>query len=160
MGHPNADAVSWGHIVKHSPVVDLENIRMEIKSLCAAVARINCRLDELTGDNSERPQAYPSAGPQTYPDGNELGWRAKILALTAEAAVISGVDMTDILGRSQTAGPVTARQWVYYEANQSGIPFAAIGRIMGRDHTTIMSGAAKEANRRGPMPAFKSVRAK
>lgn len=55
-----------------------------------------------------------------------------------------------LYGREKTAKIAAARQLVYYLAHRGGMSYAAIGRAMRRDHTTVMHGVQREYSRRYP----------
>jgi chromosomal replication initiation ATPase DnaA len=54
-----------------------------------------------------------------------------------------GVTTKEILGRSRTAPVAAARHVVEAELFQSGMACAEIGRILGRDHTSVQHGVQR-----------------
>lgn len=72
-----------------------------------------------------------------------------VAQLIDEAALIYSVTPGQIKGRSRTGYIVEARHWVMYHARAAGrSSLPDIGRrIGGRDHTTVIHGANKHAER-------------
>ena len=61
----------------------------------------------------------------------------------------TGVSPIDVLGGSRLKHIARARQMVMYEARKLGPSYPAIGRGLGRHHTTVIFGCRAEAQRRG-----------
>jgi chromosomal replication initiation ATPase DnaA len=69
--------------------------------------------------------------------------------IAIEVALATGIPLVSILGPWRGKNNVTqARQLIYYIAHQQGISDPAIGRAMGRDHTTVRFGRLAEQARR------------
>ena len=90
----------------------------------------------------------------------ELETRQIVNACVMDAARMFGVPAYQITGFLRRKAVYEARQWVYAEAYRRGSTMAAIGRAMGRDHTAVMHGINREAERAAAEPVlmFKSIR--
>ena len=91
----------------------------------------------------------------------ELETRQIVNACVLDAARLFGVPAYQITGFLRRKAVSEARQWVYAEAYHRGATMAAIGRAMGRDHTTVMHGINREAERQSSAAPviFRSIRA-
>lgn len=73
--------------------------------------------------------------------------REQSLSIICEIAREHGVSSESILGRSRYPKDIKARHAAYAAVKErKGISYPAVGRIFGRDHTTIMSGVRKHGN--------------
>lgn len=73
-----------------------------------------------------------------------------VMAILRAVSEASGVPEKAILGRYRgTAQTVRARQIVMYVAARAGFTYSAIGRVLKRDHATVMHGVDAEKARRG-----------
>lgn len=72
-----------------------------------------------------------------------------VKGLVRAAAISSGLTEADILGPSRQRFVCTARQWVMFEAQAAGFTLPQIGRVLKRDHTTVLHGIRAERKRRG-----------
>lgn len=70
-----------------------------------------------------------------------------IKEITAGVAKLYGVTVEDIYGRGRDSDVVMARQEVWRRAYFIGNSYSKIGRVFGRDHSTIYHGV-KAAQRR------------
>lgn len=75
--------------------------------------------------------------------------RAKTRAIAKQVSAETGVRLADIMGRSRLAYLCRIRELVCYIANRNGISHSQIGRVLRRDHTTIMHAVRNEQARRG-----------
>ena len=66
--------------------------------------------------------------------------RDAVHELIDAAASRFGVSPEEIKGYSRVQGIVDARQWVCMEAHDRGVSTVTIGRVLKRDHTTVMHG--------------------
>lgn len=65
-----------------------------------------------------------------------------------EVSQATGIRITDLTGYSRRRSIVWPRQVAYLALHRAGYSLSDIGRIMHRDHTTVMHGIAV-AKRRG-----------
>lgn len=72
-----------------------------------------------------------------------------VRGIAERVALETGVSFEDIMGRGKTMAVCAARFRVYAEAADAGVPYAAIGRAMGRDHSSVIAGAARHRARGG-----------
>lgn len=72
-----------------------------------------------------------------------------IAAIVAEVSAATGISANEIMGRKKWGQISAARQMVYYIALRNGLSLPAIGRVFGRDHTTVLHGINAEKARRG-----------
>lgn len=79
---------------------------------------------------------------------------AQIVAATCED---TGVSRGEVLGRSQGARAVTARQAVIVVAMAAGRSASAVGRALNRDHTTIVQQAKRARERLTRDPSFRAL---
>ena len=99
----------------------------------------------------------PYAGhPRLYPQDRA---RAKTISQRLDPTSLSlaedwceacGVTMDDMRGKSRQRPVVEARQalmWLLH--HRAGLTYGAIGRLLSRDHTTVIHGVAAEDRRRG-----------
>lgn len=79
-----------------------------------------------------------------------LADRAPVRVTQIVRAVSEGTGLTvaEILGQSRLGPIARARQLVMFEAYAAGYSMAHIGRILRRDHTTVMHGIRAERERR------------
>lgn len=75
----------------------------------------------------------------------ELGIVRQIASQVAEA---TDVPFKAIMGVRRDARTVQARQLVMYIARREGLSLQRIGRVMNRDHTTVLHGIRAEEQRR------------
>ena len=83
---------------------------------------------------------------------SEEGAREAVLAIVeaVAAAIPNGVTVAAILGKYRGKASVArARQIVMYIADRDGISHSAIGRALGRDHSSVGHGVKAEKARRG-----------
>lgn len=65
---------------------------------------------------------------------------ARIRDVVTATSTVFGVSRRDIMGKARYKHIVHARKAAYYAARLEGHAFAAIGRVMDRDHSTVMHG--------------------
>lgn len=76
--------------------------------------------------------------------------KANVADIAAQVAAETGIPLPLILGPRRCKAPVArARQRVMWEARQCGLSYPEIGYAIGRDHTTVLHGVRREAQRRG-----------
>lgn len=77
--------------------------------------------------------------------------RQVMMDIAASVATAHGLSVADVLGRCRTAKVAHARQELYYRLRQSlpRLSLPQIGRLLDRDHTTILYGIAKYEARVG-----------
>lgn len=69
------------------------------------------------------------------------------MEIIREIARQHGVSPEAILGRSRYPKDIKARHAAYAAVRErKGISYPAVGRIFGRDHTTVLSGVRKHGN--------------
>lgn len=68
--------------------------------------------------------------------------------LIRQAAIQFEAMPSEIIGRSAAAAHVRPRQWVMFEAHLIGKSSTEIGRALNRDHSTVLHGVRREAERR------------
>ena len=66
--------------------------------------------------------------------------RQQILTLAASITAVTGVSIEAMLGRSRLARISDARQRLWAALWRAGWSIGEIGRTLGRDHTTVISG--------------------
>ncbi len=71
----------------------------------------------------------------------------KIRTIIAHVAKITGVPASDILSPKRDRATARARQMVMWKAHKEGHSLPAIGRVLGRDHTSGLHGV-RAINRR------------
>lgn len=76
-----------------------------------------------------------------------------ILIIAAKVAEMTGVSVKRILSRSRFKRDAHARQLVMYMASKAGYSSPVIGRALGRDHSSVLSGIRREADRRAARAA-------
>ncbi|KQM18397.1 helix-turn-helix domain-containing protein [Novosphingobium sp. Leaf2] len=67
----------------------------------------------------------------------------RIADIVTIAAELSGVSRQEIMSKSRVARVVRVRNACYMIARESGKSYPAIGRALGRDHSTIIHGLSK-----------------
>lgn len=122
----------------------------ELVAEVEVLARVlNSLIHKLSEYNPRRnPHPYPPVNSLRYPDLSDAATRDIISPLVAHVCGELGIMPKDVMGYCRTARVAAARQWVFYEAHKRGATYAGIGRVMKRDHTTVIHGASKEAARR------------
>ena len=79
-----------------------------------------------------------------------------------EASAIYGVSVDEVLGETRRAGPVAARHRVMRQLRADGLSLPEIGRLLQRDHTTVLSALGMRGTgvtrrpRKSPKPARKA----
>lgn len=66
--------------------------------------------------------------------------RERYLADIGLIALRHGVTREDVLGRSRVGRIVEARQHCYWHFRERGRTFQQIGKMMGRDHSSVVQG--------------------
>lgn len=74
--------------------------------------------------------------------------KAKARAIILEVAKASGLKIKTLMGPSRARRATWPRQVAYEALNRAGYSTAEIGRMMGRDHTTVMHGIKAARARR------------
>lgn len=69
---------------------------------------------------------------------NELAKR-RLLSIVQEAAELYHVRPEEILGRGRSKSIARARHSVFLSLRVRGLSYPEIGRLMGRDHTTVLA---------------------
>ena len=64
-------------------------------------------------------------------------------------SLATGIQQQFIYSNDKGARVARARQAAMYIAYQAGVSLSAIGRSLGRDHSTVLHGIRAEAKRRG-----------
>ena len=78
--------------------------------------------------------------------------RSGIVAdIVSAVSMETGIKPQAIYSNSRRQRVAFARQLVMYVAHRHGVSHSAIGRALGRDHSTIMHGIRAEAKRRGEL---------
>lgn len=68
---------------------------------------------------------------------------SRIGQLIAEASRETGYTPQEIVGHSRKQPLARTRQWVMWKARQEGYSLEQIGRVLNRDHTTVLHGVRK-----------------
>ena len=71
----------------------------------------------------------------------------KIRTIIREVAKLTGVPQDDILSPKRDRVTSRARQMVMWKAHKEGHSLPQIGRVLGRDHTSVLHGV-RAINRR------------
>ncbi|HET7407353.1 MAG TPA: helix-turn-helix domain-containing protein [Mycobacteriales bacterium] len=75
--------------------------------------------------------------------------RATVAAATKKvarrAATAFDIDLDDVMGDSRRRDVLDARAVTYYAAHLAGDNYSQIGRVMNRDHSTVMTGCSRVA---------------
>ena len=75
--------------------------------------------------------------------------RTTVAGLTKQcarrAALAFHLDVTDVMGESRRREVLDARAVTYYAAHLAGDNYSQIGRVMQRDHSTVMHGVSRVA---------------
>ena len=66
--------------------------------------------------------------------------REKLMALLRLEASQDGIELSVLLGRSKEKEVSHCRQKCFHMMREMGYSCSAIGRLFGRDHTTVLSG--------------------
>lgn len=74
--------------------------------------------------------------------------------LLARAATLFGVTPAAIVGTNRSRQAVAARQAIAYTLRQQDWTVVAIGRLLGRDHTTICYASRAAEQRAVASPAY------
>lgn len=64
-------------------------------------------------------------------------------ALIEDVAKLYRTVPTEVMGRGREARIANARHTVYWSLREAGLSLPAIGRVMDRDHSTVLSGIRK-----------------
>lgn len=65
-----------------------------------------------------------------------------------EACAEGGITYERLMSRDRLPEVVRVRQRLFYEFRQTGMSLPEIGRLFGRDHTTVLHGVNMEKERR------------
>lgn len=79
--------------------------------------------------------------------------RATVRTIIADVAQVSGIAPSSITGPCRAVEFVRARDVVCYIASREGMSYSQIGRVLNRDHTTVMAAVRRERARRGEVSA-------
>lgn len=75
--------------------------------------------------------------------------RSAVSAITKRcarrAAQLFVLDVADVMGASRQRDVLDARAVTYYAAHLAGDNYSQIGRVMNRDHSTVMAGVSRVA---------------
>lgn len=75
--------------------------------------------------------------------------RASVRGFVKDVAREFGLTIDTLIGRSLEPKICRVRQIIWYRAHAEGYSLPQIGKVFGRDHTTIMHGIRNEKKRRG-----------
>ena len=75
--------------------------------------------------------------------------RATVRQIAQQVCEVTGANYAAIMGPNRAAHLCRVREVIYYIATREGFSLPQIGRVFGRDHTTILSGLRNEKARRG-----------
>lgn len=119
----------------------------EIKQLVASNAAILRRLERIEALLLSISQRQADVEPRV-PVARTMAKAPRVVgpvvhSVIARVALETGISVEDIQGDRKAAPICAARFRVYAEAHAAGASYAAIGRALGRDHTTVMAGAAR-----------------
>jgi chromosomal replication initiation ATPase DnaA len=64
-----------------------------------------------------------------------------------EASTLSGVPVSEILGKKRTEEVSEVRQFVYWRAYREGHTYSSIDRVLGRSHSAVINGVKQFYNR-------------
>jgi transposase len=98
----------------------------------------------------DKPRERPKPAPRPQPvfTGPSPACSPETRAIIAEVAQAYGVTTETIMGRDRNRAAAWPRQEVFYRLrHERGLSYPKIGAIFGRDHTTILHGATKHAER-------------
>lgn len=99
-------------------------------------------------------QAHPDAQliPQFY------GADHAIIQAVKNVALSYGYATEDLTGTTRNQGPTQARQVACWIAHDAGAGFSAIGRVINRDHTTVMHAVRKVQNSHALLAMARTIR--
>jgi len=80
--------------------------------------------------------------------------KVRVADIVAIASDITGYRAEAITGRSRKRFIVRVRQAVYFVAREQGHSYPDIGRRLGRDHSTVITGRETAINFMGRSPKF------
>lgn len=129
---PEADAGVWGGLT----VADRDRVRAGTVTLADAVAA-----SRRAADGDVGLPATADAGP----DARQ--WRAALQAVCST----SGLTVDVLLGDGQGGDVVAARRLLFCLLRESGWTLAAIGRHVGKDHSTVAAALRTLAGRPDPL---------
>lgn len=69
--------------------------------------------------------------------------KARAMWLAESLSEETGIPIADILGDTRDPGVVAVRHRLWTILYDSGLSYPTIGRLLGRDHTTIRAGIRK-----------------
>lgn len=92
------------------------------------------------------PDAEPL--PPAITQGEAIDRKARLARIAMAVADAHGVDLADIIGPSRLLPDSLARQAFCHVAHEDGFSHPTIARFLGRDPSTVMTAARKEAHRR------------
>lgn len=113
-------------VIGHDRLAELLALREQIDAEIARERACRRRLRTL-GQRSQRVLAQPA-------------WEDQVLAEVAAAYV---VDVETLKGSSRAARVVEARHVAFWVLRQQGLSLPAIGRLMNRDHKTVLHGVRR-----------------
>lgn len=93
----------------------------------------------LNGDIAKTPGLRPRW--QEVPSRNLP--RSEAMQIIRMVSRFTKIPVEDIMGQSRRAEIARARHMTYLALFDAGAPYIHIGRIMGRDHSTVMHGVRK-----------------
>lgn len=76
-------------------------------------------------------------------DGVKVFSLSKMEAEATRIAKLHGYTMEQIRGDARGAALAKCRRLIFYELRQRGLPFAQIGKICNKDHTSVIYGFNK-----------------
>lgn len=106
----------------------------------------NRRIVTILGDGLTT--ADPRPAPEPIPA------RPRVRELIEAASLVFDVPVCEIASASRTRRHARPRQAVYYAAYQHGWTSGQIGRVLGRDHSTVRIGRKRAASLQAGDPAY------
>lgn len=82
-------------------------------------------------------------------EGQRFTPRERAICTACHIAVRHGCTLTEVLGRSRFDRVVRPRHEAFLALSERGWSLTRIGRLFGRDHSTVAHGLAKARERQG-----------
>lgn len=116
------------------------------------------KVRRLVAPQAVLPSPEPTVGPWRYPDPAPYDhhaeppkvWQPPGRRILAEVAEKRKVPLQDMLSNRRFLPIIEARQEAYYRlVTETSMGWAQIGRLIGKDHTTVLHGCRRYAERHG-----------
>lgn len=124
-------------VTKERTALTIRNLRLELSRAHTEQRRLAAELDRLLGADAERAEAENRRTPRS-------AWQR----IAREVSLVTGVSLKEMRSSWRATHICAARHEAWWRMrHELSLSYPQIGRLWGRDHTTILNGVRKHQAR-------------